>query len=113
MGKIIAYCGLDCSVCPAYLATQKGDFTEIEKVAKEWSSESLSFKPEDMYCDGCNRDGRLFSWCKECPIKSCCQEKGFQNCAYCEDYFCDNLKMTFDKSPSAKEMLDEIRKKNL
>ncbi|MBY8992898.1 MAG: DUF3795 domain-containing protein, partial [Candidatus Lokiarchaeota archaeon] len=46
----------------------------------------------------------------ECPIKSCCQEKGFQNCAYCEDYFCDNLKMTFDKDASAKERLDEIRK---
>jgi len=110
MDKIIAYCGINCSECPAYLATQKGDFNELKKVAKEWSSGSMSFKPEEIYCDGCNTDGRIFVWCNECPIRSCCQEKGFENCAYCGDYFCNNLKMTFDKTPSAKERLDEIRK---
>lgn len=110
---IIAYCGLNCSECPAYLATQKEDLKEIEKVSKEWSSESMSFKPEEIYYDGCKGEGRLFSWCSECPIKSCCQEKGIQNCAYCEDYFCENLKMTFNKDPSAKERLDEIWQKFL
>jgi hypothetical protein len=111
MDNIIAYCGLDCSQCPAYIATQKGDPEEIAKVAKEWSSEQLSFKPEELYCDGCNSNTRIFSWCKECPIRRCCQQKGFENCAYCEDYFCDKLKMTFDKSSSAKQRLDEIRDK--
>jgi len=110
MEKIIAYCGINCSECPAYLATQKDDYSEIKKVAKEWSSESMSFKPEEIYCDGCNNDDRIFSWCNECPIRSCCREREFENCAYCEDYFCDNLKNTFDKTPSAKERLDEIRK---
>ncbi|MFX0145084.1 MAG: DUF3795 domain-containing protein [Candidatus Hodarchaeota archaeon] len=109
MEKIIAYCGINCSECPAYLATQKNSIKEIKKVAKEWSTESMKFKPEDIYCDGCNQDGKVFSWCKECPIRSCCISKGFENCAYCEDYFCDNLKMTFDKTSSAKERLDEIR----
>lgn len=111
MEKIIAYCGIMCSECPAYLATQRNDYEEIKKVAKEWSSELISFKPEEIYCDGCNRDGRIFSWCSECPIRSCCRENGFENCAYCNDYFCDNLKNTFDKTPSAKERLDEIRKR--
>jgi hypothetical protein len=110
MKEIIAYCGINCIECPAYLATQKGNIKEIEKVAKEWSSGSLSFKPEEIYCDGCNGEGRIFSWCGECPIRSCCRQKGFQNCGYCEDYFCDNLKNTFDKTPSAKEQLDDFRK---
>ncbi|NHJ25387.1 MAG: DUF3795 domain-containing protein [Candidatus Lokiarchaeota archaeon] len=107
---MIAYCGINCSECPAYLATQKDDYEELKKVAKEWSNESMSFKPEEIYCDGCNQEECIFRWCRECPIRSCCREKGFKNCAYCEDYFCDNLKMTFDKTPSAKERLDEIRK---
>ena len=111
MEKIIAYCGICCSECPAYMATQKDDREEIKKVAKEWSSEAMSFNPEDIYCDGCVSEGKHFSWCSECPIRSCCQEKGFINCAYCDDYFCDNLKMTFDKTPSAKERLDKIREK--
>lgn len=110
MQKIIAYCGINCSECPAYLATQKNDLKWLKKVAKEWSSESMTFKPEEICCDGCSKDRRLFSWCSECPIRSCCREKGFENCAYCKDYGCDNLKMTFDKTPSAKERLDEIRK---
>ena len=111
MEKIIAYCGINCSECPAYIATQSGDLKEIKKVAKLFSCESMSFKPEDIYCDGCNQDGKTFSWCSECPIRSCCRENGYENCAYCDEYFCDNLKMTFDKTPSAKERLDEIRKK--
>jgi hypothetical protein len=109
MEKIIAYCGINCSECPAYLATQKDDLEEIKKVAKEWSSEEMPFKPEDIYCDGCTSEDRIFSWCSECPIRSCSRNKGLENCAYCDDYFCDHLKMTFDRTPSAKERLDKIR----
>jgi hypothetical protein len=111
MEKLISYCGIDCSACPAYIATQKDDFEKIKKVAEEWSSESMSFKPEDIYCDGCTPEGKHFTWCNDCTIRSCCREKGFENCAYCEDYFCDKLKMTFDRTPSAKETLDDIRQK--
>ena len=32
MGNIIAYCGLNCSDCPAYIATQKDDIEELKKV---------------------------------------------------------------------------------
>jgi len=111
MKKLIAYCGIDCSDCPAYIATQKNDIKQIKKVSKEWSSESMQFKPEDIYCDGCSSEGKHFGWCSECPIRSCANDKGLENCAYCEDYFCDNLKMTFDKTPAAKERLDRIREK--
>ena len=109
MDKMIAYCGLDCMRCPAYMATQKGDKNEIEKVAKSWSTDSMSFTPEEILCDGCNAEGRKFSWCENCPIRICCREKGLKNCAYCEEYVCDKLQNTFDKSPSAKENLEELR----
>ena len=110
MKKLIAYCGIDCSECPAYLATQSGDIKEIRKVAKEWSTDSMTFEPEEIRCEGCNQDSIVFSWCRECPIRSCCRGKGYENCAYCNEYVCDNLIMTFDKTSTAKDRLDKIRR---
>jgi len=111
MENNIAFCGINCSECPAYIATQKKDSKEIEKIAKIWSNDSLSFNPDEIYCDGCISKGKHFSWCKNCDIKNCCEENGLQNCAYCDDYACEMLKMNFDKVPEAKERLDIIRKK--
>ena len=110
MKKLIAYCGIDCSTCPAYLATQSGDKKEITKVAKEWSNDSMSFTHEEFLCNGCNQEGQIFSWCAQCSIKICCRDKGYENCAHCDDYVCDHLIMTFEKIPAAKERLDEIRR---
>jgi len=107
----ISYYGIDCSECPVYIATQKNDLEEIERIAKEWSHDSLSFTPENIFCDRCTSKGRHFSWCNECPIRAYCMDKGIKNCAYCEDYFCDKLNMTFENTPSAKERLDEFREK--
>jgi hypothetical protein len=111
MDKMIVYCGLDCKQCPAYIATQKADKEELEKVAKDWSNESMSFSPEDILCDGCNAGGRMFIWCNDCPIRICCREKELENCAYCDEYICDKLQNTLEKSPSARENLEKIRKK--
>ena len=33
------YCGLDCSQCEAYLATQKNDDAERSRIAKAWSDQ--------------------------------------------------------------------------
>ena len=35
MSKIIAYCGLACDECPAYIATQAEDMAALEKVAAQ------------------------------------------------------------------------------
>jgi hypothetical protein len=34
MEKIIAFCGINCSECPAFIATEKIDSKEIEKIVK-------------------------------------------------------------------------------
>ena len=36
MDKIIAYCGLVCSDCSAYVATQANDQEALERVAAQW-----------------------------------------------------------------------------
>lgn len=110
MKNLIAYCGIDCSDCPAYLATKSGVIEELEKVAKEWSTDRMSFEPEEIRCQGCIQDEQIFSWCSQCPIRICCRDNGYENCAYCEEYICDKLTMTFEKTPEAKKRLDEIRK---
>ncbi|MGB5911033.1 MAG: DUF3795 domain-containing protein [Promethearchaeia archaeon] len=112
MSKIIAYCGLNCTDCPAYIATQTNDTNKLKEIAKKWSNEEMQFKANDILCDGCHSDDRIFKWCKECDIKSCAREKGLENCAYCEDYICELLNIAFGKNiePSAKQRLDEIRK---
>ena len=47
MSQIISRCGLICSECPAYVATQKDDNQMRATVAADWSKEfGGSFKPE-------------------------------------------------------------------
>jgi len=46
---MIACCGLDCSKCEAYLATQEEDDVKRTKVAKEWSVRyNADIKPEHI-----------------------------------------------------------------
>ncbi|MEM2088480.1 MAG: DUF3795 domain-containing protein [Thermoproteota archaeon] len=112
MDKLIAYCGLICSNCPAFLATQKNDDTERKRVAELWSKEfGGSFKPEDINCDSCLSTGeRVFNYCRTCEIRKCGQSRKVQNCAYCEEYPCEKLENFFKLAPDARKNLDELRK---
>ncbi|MFW9784779.1 MAG: DUF3795 domain-containing protein [Candidatus Heimdallarchaeota archaeon] len=109
MSKIIAYCGITCSNCPAYIATQKNDKNALQEVSKTWSSGEMKFSPEELLCDGCISNQRLFSWCEKCDIRNCAREKDLKNCAYCKNYPCETLENVFGKDVSAKETLDEIK----
>jgi len=110
MDKMIASCGIVCTECPAFLATQKDDHNERMQVAELWSKEfKAEIKPEDINCDGClSENGRLFGHCKVCEIRKCAQEKGIKNCAYCGDYACEELNKFFEMAPDAKATLDKV-----
>ena len=111
MEKMIAYCGLICSECPAYIATQKDSDEERKKVAEKWSKEFKSeIKLEDINCDGCLIEkGRLIGYCHQCKIRKCAKEKNLKNCAYCDNYACEELNKFFGFAPDAKNNLDEIK----
>jgi hypothetical protein len=47
-GKIIAFCGILCSDCPAYLATQAADDEALAKQAAEWSSDEYPLTADDL-----------------------------------------------------------------
>jgi hypothetical protein len=112
MDKMMAYCGLVCTDCPAFIATQKNDDAERKKVAEKWNKEfNGSFKPGDINCDGCLADsGRLIGFCQQCEIRKCGQDKEVINCAYCDDYGCEKLTKFFNMASMAKKNLEELRK---
>ncbi|MEA3475769.1 MAG: DUF3795 domain-containing protein [Candidatus Cloacimonadota bacterium] len=111
MEKMIAFCGIICTECPAYLAIQKDNDNERKKVAEMWSKQFKSeIKPEDINCDGClKKSGRLFGYCNECPIRKCAMERNISNCAYCDDYPCEELNKFHKFAPDAKATLETIR----
>ena len=111
MERMLAYCGLTCTDCPAYIATQNDDDQERAKVAEMWSKEfGVSLQAEDVICDGClSENGRRFKHCDVCKIRSCAISRQIANCAYCDEYVCNELNGILQYVPAAKENLDQIR----
>ena len=109
--KQIAYCGLICTDCEAYLATQNNDDAKRKEIAGEWTKKyNHDFKLEDINCVGCiPTDGKHVGQCFVCSVRKCGQEKGVTNCAYCSDYACDELGRYFEMAPVMKANLEEIR----
>ncbi len=107
---MIAFCGLDCHQCKAFLATQENNDQKRAEVAQEWSKLfKVEIKPDDINCEGCQSiGGRLFNYCKVCEIRKCGKEKGLKNCGYCSEYPCSKLDFIFRSAPDAKNRLDEI-----
>ncbi|KPJ49095.1 MAG: hypothetical protein AMJ38_03965 [Dehalococcoidia bacterium DG_22] len=110
MEEMIAYCGLVCTQCPAYVATQNDDAEQRERVAKNWSEAfKVELTSEDINCDGClPGHTHYFGHCAECKIRSCGIARGVVNCAYCEDYGCSKLLEFVDSVAEAKAKLEEI-----
>jgi hypothetical protein len=71
MSKMIAYCGLVCSNCPSFLATQNNDDAMRRNTAAFYSEKyGFDLKPEEINCDGCKtQGGKLLAYCQSCAIR--------------------------------------------
>lgn len=109
-GKMIAYCGLICSDCGAFIATQTGDEKKARETAEIWSKAfNINVKLEDVWCDGCLVEGKKCSHCHECEIRKCARDKGVENCAHCKDYKCETINAFLKMVPESEKLLDKIR----
>ncbi|WP_457558740.1 DUF3795 domain-containing protein [Candidatus Harpocratesius sp.] len=107
----IAYCGLDCTKCPAYIATIENNMDQLIELSKKWSSPEMQFSPGDMKCKGCTQSVQLFSWCSNCEIRNCAMSRNIENCGYCGEYPCDKLTPSHENNPEARKTLDRIHGK--
>ena len=109
--RIIAFCGILCSECEAYKATQSGDQAELERVAAAWHEQfSPDITAAAIICDGClATQGPRCSYCAECPIRACAIDRGVQSCAHCADYGCSMIEQFLSHAPEMRKTLDEMR----
>lgn len=111
MSELIAYCGLDCKKCDAFIATQANDTKRLKEVAERWTREQKTeFSQQEVLCDGC-RSQRISGWCTRlCLIRPCAELRNVKTCAHCSDYTCKILERFLSDEPAARDYLGEIRK---
>jgi hypothetical protein len=120
--RMVGCCGIVCSDCPVFKATQRDSDLERAKILQrqreKWAGVftkqyGKEYRPEDINCDGCTSDSESVFWfCRGCGIRRCARGKGLANCASCPDYACDMLVRLFEKSRApARETLEGIREK--
>ena len=87
MKNRIAYCGLDCEKCDAYIATVNDDQELREKTADLWAKlNNAPILPEHINCEGCRTDGVKTVYCDSlCAVRQCALKKGIETCGDCEE----------------------------
>jgi hypothetical protein len=112
MPELIAYCGLDCDACNAFIATRDNNEALRATTATEWSKMfDHEFKPEEIHCTGCAGDGRHVVFCDTmCAVRKCAQERKVTSCGACAEYGCATLTAHLPHMPpEAKARLESIR----
>ena len=104
MKEMIAYCGLDCENCAAYIATINDDQKLREKTAKLWAElNNAPILPEHINCQGCRVKGVKTVFCESiCGIRQCAIKKGVSTCGECSDLEnCSTVGAILENNPSA------------
>lgn len=108
MRNMIAFCGLDCGKCDAYIATKNNDRTLREATAELWSKlNNAPILPEHINCEGCRTNGVKTVYCESlCPIRQCALEKGVATCGDCQKMNqCLTLEAVTANNPDARNNL--------
>ena len=108
MKDMIAYCGLDCEACAAYLATVHDHQAQREHTASLWAElNHAPILPEHINCMGCRVDGVKTVYCDSlCPIRQCALKKRAATCGDCPEVDrCQTVGAIFSTRPEARENL--------
>ena len=112
MERMVSCCGLICTDCEAYKATQAGDEAWLERVAAQLREEykNPSSNAANVACDGCvaTTKRHCAHW-YACGTRRCAFAHGVANCGLCAEYAsCTKIQSFFQYVPAAKTVLDEI-----
>ena len=102
--KMIAYCGLDCEKCDAFIATKNNDQALREKTAKLLAElNHAPILPEHINCEGCRMNGKKTVFCDSlCGIRQCALKKGVNTCGDCAEMDnCQTLAAVVSHIPDA------------
>jgi len=107
MDKMIAYCGIACAECGAYLAYKNNDQALREKTAAEWTTmHHFNFTPDMINCNSCRGGGVKIGHCSQCEIRKCGMEKGVVNCGACGEFAtCKTINGFLTQVPGLRENL--------
>jgi hypothetical protein len=110
---MVAYCGLICTDCDAYIATQAQDMEALARMAEKASAEmNMELTVADAMCDGCRATtGRQIGYCQECAIRLCGLQHHIDTCAACDDYSCAEIEAFSPPGSEHRATLDDLRAK--
>jgi hypothetical protein len=112
-GEVVAVCGLLCSECDTFLATQAADGARIESLAREASAKyGVAIAADSMWCAGCVGHDTRKSWhTGGCEIRVCAIDRDLETCADCTHYTCEKLDAFLDKTAhlGTRERLEAMR----
>ena len=95
----LAPCGLYCGVCAIMMAHRDHNQKFKERLADLYRGEvpgkgtlpnSENLSAEDIHCNGCFSDDP-FMHCKQCEIRACTREKGYEGCHQCDAFPCHHI----------------------
>ncbi|MBU1672263.1 MAG: DUF3795 domain-containing protein [Actinobacteria bacterium] len=82
--QYLAPCGLYCGVCAVMYATRDENPKFRERLTAVYG-----LPAEEIYCAGCLAPtDQVWILCKECVIKACTLEKGYEGCHQCSQWPC-------------------------
>ena len=112
MKDSLAYCGLDCQKCDAWIATMNDDDQLRNEVAAAWSRlNNVLILPEMIYCDGCKEVGRKTIYCESiCQVRQCAIDQGYHTCAECFQLeHCQKILPILSSSKAATENFKQLK----
>lgn len=108
---MIAFCGLDCEKCNAFIATKNNDNELRKKVAEEWTKAyNVNVTADFINCTGCKSTGIKTLYCENmCEVRKCAISKKVDTCADCSAFPCASINEIFKYSSEPKETLERLR----
>ncbi len=104
----LGFCGVDCGICPVFIATKANSDEKRKEVAELLAKKyGVEVKPEDLNCTGCypaTMNGTaIMGHCATCVLRPCAKEHGVRTCAECPEYACEKLQKVWQEIPNSDE----------